>query len=153
MKKKLKTFPIIPLSQWLKIVEFYISEHSTPPRKSGKYKGHSSTNERLWIADLTIAVGTYIASRNQGKAYDNNMAVAAMLGLILSAWFANVQRAKVMDPNRPLALRRKAYGRLERHRALLVRAVHSDKLMGDVWGEKQPWNFPFGRGAKGGKFV
>lgn len=151
--KKEKTFPVISMPVWLRLVEMLISKHSTAPRTRGKYKGHASTDERLWINELAFMVSNYIKARSRGRTYDNNMAVASLLGAILVSWYANVQRAKSMDPNRPLRLRRGAYAQLEKYRLRLTQAIHSDKLMGAVWGKRQAWNFSFGRGAKGGRFV
>ena len=75
------------------------------------------------------------------------------LGLLLVAWYAHVHRAKSFDPNRPLAGRRDAAHQRTRFLAELGAVLADDSVMGEVWGAKQEWNFPFGRGAKGGKFV
>jgi hypothetical protein len=35
----------------------------------------------------------------------------------------------------------------------LAALLADGRVMGAVWGRRRAWNFPFGRGAKGGKFV
>ena len=105
-----------------------------------------------WIQDLTYFCQKYIAQRNRGRTYDGNMALAAFVGRLLVLWFCNVQRAKGFDPNRPLT-RRTVFTRLAKYRGALVAGMADDRLMGAVWGKGQAWNFPFGRGEKGGKFV
>lgn len=144
--------PKINIATWIGIVQDLIGKHSTKVRTRGPYKGHASTNSVAWVAELARICEEYIRQRNRGKPYDENMALAAMMGLILSAWYAQVHRAKGMDPNRPLS-RRKIFSRLARWRAALAVATTDDRIMGAVWGRGQAWNFPFGRGAKGGKFV
>lgn len=44
-------------------------------------------------------------------------------------------------------------GVVTRYRGELAALLADDRVMGAVWGRRQAWNFPFGRGAKGGKFV
>lgn len=141
----------LSITEWLEIVELLIQNNSTAPRKSGKYKGHASTDSVAWVSDLARLCCLYIRRRSKGKAYDENMAIASLMGLILSAWYAQVHRAKGFDPNRPLA-RRAIWKRLTRWRAELLTAVTDERIMGRVW-RGQQWNYPFGKGARGGKFV
>ena len=148
-RKKLPTFTI---PDWLRLIQFLIGKHSTPVRTRGKYKGHASTDSVMWVAELAKVCEFYIRQRNRGKAYDGNMALASLMGLVLSAWYAQVHRAKGMDPNRPLT-RRTVFVRLARFRSKLMVATTDERIMGAVWGRQQQWNFPYGRGAKGGKFV
>ena len=148
MKKAKK----INAAGWLRIVEVLITKHSTRPRKRGKYKGHSSTNTTAWVTELAVLLERYIRATRRGKTYDENMAMASTLGAVLVLWYCNVHRAKGMDPNRPLS-RRAVFTRLAKYRAALISGMTDDRLMGAVWGNQQQWNFPFGKGAKGGKFV
>ena len=78
--------------------------------------------------------------------------LASLAGLVFAAWYANVHRAKALDPNRPLVGRRRAL----KAREAWVRAFHTsltnDRLMAQVWGH-QEFNLPYGAKAKGGKFV
>ncbi len=144
--------PKISIVTWLGIVQDLIGKHSTPVQTRGPYKGHASTDSVAWVAELAGLCAAHIRRCNRGKPYDENMALAAMMGLILSAWYAQVHRAKGMDPNRPLS-RRRIFPRLASWRAALAVATTDDRIMGAIWGRGQAWNFPFGRGAKGGKFV
>ena len=150
IRKKIKFISDV---RWLKIIEALILKHSSREvRKRGKYKGHRMTDSVGWIEDFTYLCQDYITRRNRGRTYDGNMALAALVGRLLVLWFCNVQRAKGFDPNRPLS-RRVVFTRLAKYRGALVAAMSDDRLMGAVWGKGQAWNFPFGRGAKGGKFV
>lgn len=141
------------LAGWLQGIEYFIGRSSTPPRKSGPLKGHGDTDVRLWIQMLLSMCNQSITARAKNNHYDGNMTIAAKMGLVLVVWFCTVQRAKTFDPNRPLKLRRQAQVRLERYREKLLTAMVSDKLMGQVFGKRQAWNFPYGKGARGGKFV
>lgn len=154
-KKQIKTHAThvsrVDVVEWLRVVQSLIGKHSTEPRTRGKRKGHASTDALVWVAELALLCRAHIARRNKGHTYDENMAMASMLGLILCAWYAQVHRAKGMDPNRPLS-RRKVFARLVKWRAQLLSATTDERVMGAVWGRQQ-WNFPFGKGARGGKFV
>ena len=135
------------------MIEILILKHSSREvRRRGKYKGHRMTDAVGWIEELVHICQGYIVQRNKGRVYDGNMALAALVGRLLVLWFCNVQRAKGFDPNRPLS-RRVVFTRLAKYRGSLVVAMSDDRLMGAVWGKGQAWNFPFGLGAKGGKFV
>ena len=144
--------PKIKVAEWLSICQRLIGKHSTPVRTRGPYKGHASTDSVAWVAELSGICARYIRRRNRGKPYDENMALAALMGLILCAWYAQVHRSKGMDPNRPLA-RRRVFRSLAQWRAALAVATTDERIMGAVWGRQQTWNFPFGRGAKGGRFI
>lgn len=151
-KRRWKRPPPLKIKTWLLLVQRLIGEHSSAPRRRGKYKGHASTDSVAWVRELARRCNQHIRQRNRGSAYDENMALASLMGLVLSAWYAQVHRAKGMDPNRPLA-RRQVFKRLAKFRADLAVATTDDRIMGAVWGKQQGWNFPFGRGAKGGTFV
>ena len=152
-KVKVKKWKEPTLATWLCTIEYFIGRSTSPPRKSGPLKGHGDTDVRHWIQALLGACNESVKARAKNNRYDGNMAIAAKLGLLLVAWFCTVQRAKSFDPNRPLKLRRQAQVRLERYREKLSGVVGSDKLMGQVFGKRQAWNFPYGKGAKGGKFI
>ena len=137
----------------LELVQTLIGRHTGPVHKSGPYKGHSITDSVAWVKDLAEDVQVAVRERNRGRAYDENMAIASEMGLILVAWYAHVHRAKSYDPNRPLHARRAAAAQRTRFMAQLAAVLADDSLMGEVWGRQQRWNFPFGRGAKGGRFV
>ena len=141
------------MALWLRTVERLIGENSGPAATSGPNKGHSETNTEAWLCALARLVTEDIERRNRGRRYDGNMAAASQLGLILVAWYAHVHRAKTFDPNRPLEGRRAAAAQRVRYLAELQAIISDEALTGEVWGRRQAWNFPFGRGAKGGRFV
>ena len=150
-RKRNKPLPRLSDADWLRGVELLIAECTTPARTHGRYKGHGST-DMYWVWKLFKTCHAYIKYHSRGRMYDGNMAVAALMGRVLVLWFCNIQRAKGFDPNRPLT-RRAVFTKLTKYRGELVAAMSDDRLMGAVWGKGQAWNFPFGRGAKGGKFV
>lgn len=155
-KPKKKKIKAIPLVEWLRIVELLVAEHSSKRAhvliKKGKYKGyHKTTRTLAWVYELARMVHNYITLRNKGRTYDGNMAVASLLGLILCTWYAQLQRAKGMDPNRPLS-RKVVFTRLTQWRELLFSSVTDERIMVKVW-DGQQWNLPFGNGAVGGGYV
>lgn len=142
----------VTIADWLKFCESRIAARSTRARTRGKYKGHASTDSYAWIKDLVIEAQSYIKRTRRGIAYDENMALGSLVGLILVTWYCNVHRAKTYDPNRPVKLRRRAARQLAAFKADLIAGMASDKLMAEVW-SGQEFNPPWGPQAKGGKFV
>lgn len=140
------------IDDWLRFVEELISLSTTPPMKTGKHKGHGHTDVSKWVQALHVSVQGYIAATSKGKPYDGNMRTAALLGAILVTWYANVHRAKSYDPNRPLAIRRRAARQRREYLRALFEAVNDDTLMAKVWGH-QEFNVPHGKAARGGRFV
>lgn len=141
------------IEEFLKLCESRIAARSTAPRKRGKYKGHSDTNAVAWVTDMVKLVQSDIKRRyGRRHDYDGNMALAREVGAVLLLWYANVHRAKTMDPNRPLSVRRRAQKMRNDFLSRVIRAMNDDKLMASVWSGQQ-FNMPYGRGAKGGKFL
>lgn len=93
----------------------------------------------------------YIRRRNPGGRYDNNLAIASLLGRVLVVWYCACHRAKSLDPRRPLD-RLKASQRVTKYRGSLFAACCSDELMCRVF-KNQPWNFPWGPHKIGGTFI
>ncbi len=141
------------IAEKLLLVERLIAKHSGPKALSGPAKGHSETETLKWVWDLAIKMQAEIQRRNVGRTYDGNMAMASQLGLVLVAWYAHVHHAKTLDPDRPLAARKAAAQQRTRFLAELAAVLADDSVMGEVWGNGQQWNFPYGKGAKGGKFL
>lgn len=150
MKRKPKK--PISIREWVQRCEALIQVHSTPARTRGKYKGHGSTDSVAWISDLVNEAWREIRRTRKGMAYDENMALASLVGLILATWYSNVHRAKAFDPNRPLKLRRRALEQRAEWLKGFFGMLNSDRMMGEVWGH-QEFNLPYGKKAKGGKFV
>lgn len=105
------------MHEWVKYVEDTIARHSSAPAKRGKFKGHGQTDSGLAFTVIAGFVAKYVEIKYRGQMVDGNLATAMLLGKILLAWSMNCARAKTMDPNRPLKLRRRAVRRLQAHRA------------------------------------
>lgn len=135
---------------WMNRIQTLIQKHSSPVRTKGPNKGHASCDETLWLMDLMMEVRAYIR-KNAGRAYDNNMAMAATLGRILVVWYTNVHRAKSLDPRRPVA-RAAANRAVTKYRGTICSRMADDELMVRVF-KDQPWNMPWGRHAISGTFV
>lgn len=150
-QKRTKQVAQHPMTAWLQLVQELILKHSTEPRKRGKYKGHSSTDTTAWIFELSMDVKRALKI-TKSTPFDENMAMARTLGGILVTWWACVQRAKTMDPNRPLDVRRISSQQLDYNIGQLLSHMISDELMGEVF-VAQSWNFPFGSDARGGTYL
>lgn len=148
----MKKIPKRDMAFWLRFCEDSIAAHTTSPRTRGKYKGHGSTDSVAWVRALIVEAQRYIRATRKGVAYDENMALASLVGAVLVAWYTNVHRAKCYDSNRPLKHRRRAWRQLASFKADLIAAMANDKLMAQVW-SSQEFNPPFGKQARGGKFV
>jgi len=142
----------LPVSYWMKRCEKLIEKNSGPVYKSGKFKGHSETDVLGWVIQLTREVDNYLQASAKNQKFDGNMALASYLGMVLVAWSVNVGRAKCYDENRPLKLRRMAYEKWYQYRTRMFQIMIDDMLIGEVWPD-QKLRPPFGKGAKGGKFV
>jgi hypothetical protein len=153
-RKSDRALKALTLSGWLILIDRHlIPKFSTPARTRGKYKGHGSTDSVAWVQALSQLVQRAIKLRNgRGIAYDENLALAGDMGAILFAWYANVHRAKTLDPNRPVRGRQRAQRMREARVAALFKAVNSDKLMVEVWGH-QEFNLPYGKHKRDGKFI
>ena len=146
-----KPCKLLGTAHWLRRVQTLIWKHATPVRTRGPNKGHASVNELLWLKDLASELRRYIRQRNPSGAYDNNLAIASLMGRVLATWYCACHRAKSLDPRRPLN-RRKANRTVTKYRGNLVAALADDELMCRVF-KDQPWNFPWGKAAIGGTFV
>ena len=143
IKKKSPT-----IADWMTTIQQMIAEHTTPPRTRGKYKGHGSTDLH-WVHDLVDFVTAEINKRRGAR--DENMAVASYLAFILGQWYLHVHRAKSYDENRPLELRRHALRTRNKWLEDFIGCALSDRIMAKVFPQK--FSPPFGKGAKGGKFI
>lgn len=136
---------------WILAVQRAIKDASTPPRTRGKYKGHSSTKVLKWIYSIAGQVMTR-ARIAQRKDRDENMGMAATLGMILCVWYVRIHRAKAMDPRRPIKLRRAALLQANEYVAELARVLHDDTWDPLVF-PTQEWENPWHPKARDGKFV
>ena len=150
-KKRVMSQSRRSIDEWVRFVEGLIAIHSSAPFKSGKRKGHSTTNAQNWLRDLAITCEAYIKKEYAGQMYDGNLAMASLMSTILAAWYAQCHRAKAMDPNRPLQ-RKQVFKRLDNYRRDMISAITDERIMANVW-SSQKFNFPFGAEKKGGKFI
>jgi hypothetical protein len=134
---------------WINRLQKEIGRASGPVRTHGKYKGHSDTDNVLWGIRM---VKTVASSLRKNKGKDENMGLAAALGMILVAWYVRVQRAKAMDPKRPVELRKKALERGAAYVAEINKVMHDDSIDPIVW-PGQEWENPFHPKARDGRFV
>jgi hypothetical protein len=88
--------------------------------------------------------------RNKGR--DENMGLAAGLGMVLVVWYVRVQRAKAMDPRRPVKLRKMALSRGAAYVAEINKAMHDDSIDPISW-PGQEWENPWLPKARDGRFV
>lgn len=139
---------------WLKHMQEAIAKHSTPPRTRGKWKGHGDTNSPAWISEVAYDMHRAIQAdwKRRGVVGDENMALSHLLGSMLLAWYAQVHLAKCLDPNRPLKNRRAALRQRQKNIEAAFTAMTDPTIMSKVWGH-QEFAYPFGKNAKGGKFV
>lgn len=139
--------------QWLRFVEASIfkSQYGKKVRVTTKDgTGMHSRNDWTWLVSVIAEVVKSMP--NDGVPRDPNMFVARRLGLVLLTWFVRVSRAKCFDPKRPLRLRKKAYGLWLENLAGITGLLMDDRDDPVVW-SGQAWDNPFGKKAKGGKFV
>lgn len=140
----------VTLVDWMRECEAAIARNTTPPRTRGKYKGHGSTNTK-WIVEVTSDIVSHVL-RTTAKDRDENMAAASYLAFVFGQWYLHVHRAKCYDENRPLALRRRALRRRNKWLEEFLGCAISDRIMSKVW-TGQKFSPPFGKGARGGKFI
>lgn len=134
--------------EWFRWIESTIGKHSTPPRTSGPYKGHSMTNVTAWLHDFVDELGR---TRRRGTG-DGNMQAAAVGAMILGYWFLRLQRAKAYDPRRPIVHRRVALERWRSYVLTLFSAAIDESGDGLLFPE-QHFDPPFGTHAIDGHYV
>jgi hypothetical protein len=135
--------------RWFLDVQKCIAAHTSPPRTRGKYKGHGTTDTKKWIDDLYWLIWR---KRPKGKAYDENMYLAAAMGYVLVLWYTRIQRAKAYDPRRPIEIRKGAIDRIPHYLSSLVHDLLDDSIDAHTLAG-QDFEPPYGRNATDGKFV
>lgn len=139
--------------QWLRFVERSIvkSQYGKKIRiKTKDGTGLHSQNSWDWLGEMMVEVINSIPK--DGRMRDPNMFVARRLGIVLLTWFVRVSRAKCFDPRRPLVLRKKAYALWLENLSGITSLLMDDRDDPKIW-PGQKWDNPFGKNAKGGKFV
>jgi hypothetical protein len=134
---------------WMHIIQRQIKKHSGPPMKRGKYKGHSKTKVSAWVSEICSML---LKNIKDGKEYDGNMRFAAAAGMIFATWYVRIQKAKAMDPRRPLKLRRLALLRANEYVAAM-NFMLGNEFWDDIVFHDQEWENPWKQGARDGDFV
>jgi len=132
--------------QWIEYVQNIIAANTVPSTDPN----HGDTDILSWIVELTEKIDELVPAM---PVVDGNMWTARVLSAVLAAWYHNVQQAKIMDPRRPIALRRKAYDRLTLWMGAMERVVNKDhpEIM-DIFPGQQ-WENPFDPEATDGTFI
>ena len=136
---------------WIYEMQQAIARASGPARIRGKYKGHSMTNPRKWIRDISERV-IRTAGILKNKDRDENMGMASVLGIVLVAWYVRIQRAKAMDPRRPIKNRKAALLAVQSYVLEVNRAMFVESFDPILFPE-QEWENPWDPKARDGKFV
>lgn len=112
---------------------------------------HPECDVPKWMDELTTEVFEQIKLNAGTRPYDENIAVAGCMAIILSCWSVRIARAKAHDPRRPLKLRRRALKRVTHLAAAIHDALFDEQ--GDHYYFEQPWEYPYMEGATDGDFV
>jgi hypothetical protein len=142
------------LVYWLLRIEtVLIPKYSTPPDpKAPLHNRHGRTDVLGWVTQLATELhGAYPAGAKADQV-DGNMREAALLGMVLSAWYIRTQRAKTQDPRRPVEMRKNAHHRWRRYCGELVAVMFDDQLDARMF-PGQHWDNPFGTHALDGVFT
>lgn len=118
---------------------------------------HPECDVAKWVGELAAEVDAAIlAEKPNRSSYDENMAAATVLAIILARWSVRIQRAKAFNPNRPIKLRRLGLAAAARKEIALVDAA----LLPDEPDEQdrayfpqQDWDDPHHPDARDGTFV
>ncbi len=137
----------------MSLVESLIQKSTIPGKttlvKTKDGEGVHSTNTFNWIVELANEI---ISEMPKKGNYDGNMGLSFRMGVILLMWYTRVHRAKTMDPRRPIKVRKESYESWLASQAYLITHLYDDRDDATVW-PGQEWNQPWGKKAKGGKFV
>jgi len=132
--------------KWIEYVQEIIAANTVPSTDPN----HGDTDILSWIVELTEKIHGLVPAMT---VVDGNMWTARVLSAVLATWYHNVQQTKIMDPRRPIALRRKAYDRLTRWMDAMEMAATKDhpEIINIFPG--QQWENPFDPEATDGTFI
>lgn len=142
-----------PRAYWVARVQQLIQENSEPNPDNPQ---HPETDAGAFLLQLVAEVleSAPLSSWQTGvPPYDGNMRAAAILGYVLSLWFARIARAKLYDPNRPLGNALPIYKSRYLAWCHALAAALFDESEDSTYFPGQKWQYPFAPGAKGGFFV
>ena len=132
--------------QWIEYVQEIIAANTVPSTDPN----HGDTDILFWIVELTEKIDELVPAM---PVVNGNMWTARVLSAVLAAWYHNVQQAKIMDPKRPIAMRRKVYDRLTLWMdAMESVATKDDPEIMDIFPGQQ-WENPFDPEATDGTFI
>ena len=109
---------------------------------------HPHSDPVDWIRRLVDEVVDGLPAEGH---YDENMATASRLVVILASW-CRVHYAKTQDPRRPIALRQKSYRQWQTY-IHAVFACLADPARDPDYFPSQDWDHPYAAGATDGSFV
>lgn len=130
---------------WMARVERTIRKHTKPT----KDPNHGETDTRAVLKSLTDDVWK---CRPASGEYDGNLWAFSTLGYVVSLWYARCHRAKVMDPIRPVKLRRNADAR-RLDWVMGMMAILVDDTRDPTYFPNQDWDYPWSADAKDGTFI
>lgn len=118
---------------------------------------HPECDVGKWVRELAGEVDAAILEAKPNREeYDENMAAATALAIVLARWAVRIQRAKAFDPSRPIELRRRGLAAATvKARALEDAAYLPDQPepVDTLYFPGQQWEDPFDRDATDGDFV
>ena len=132
--------------KWIEYVQEIIAANTVPSTDPN----HGDTDILSWIVELTEKIHGLVPAMT---VVDGNMWTARVLSAVLATWYHNVQQTKIMDPRRPIALRRKAYDRLTRWMDAMEMAATKDHAEIINIFPGQQWENPFDPEATDGTFI
>lgn len=132
---------------WISTIQGKISKN-TKPTKNPK---HGQTDSKKVFKELIDLIERSFPKEGREK-YDGNMRMASLLSLVTALWFVNVQRAKILDPCRPIRLRKKASKALLHYHISMVKILMEDQNLAAYF-PSQNFDYPFSPDAVDGDFV
>ena len=135
--------------RWCKWIEKRIKKHTIP--LEGEWKGHGETNVKAWIDDLFFQVAAQIQERNPSGAYDGNIMMSKVMGMLLITWAVRVSRAKAYDPRRPKRIRQHAMEALTMYQRELFMNMIDERFDPDIF--DQEYDAPWSKYARDGEFI
>lgn len=132
-----------PPKHWLDLIGTLIVENSKPLKGFPKL---STSNTAGWLVAFTKVISKEVEKRTPTH-YDENIAVAKVLSVLLTLWVYRISRAKAYDPRRPIKVRKQAIDRTSQY-ALLLMQIVTDESVDPVYFPVQEWDPPYSKTAR-----